>query len=128
MERKPIESAVEELKSNLDTVARVYEWSELMRYEEVKLFSRHFLRHFRCRPIKVLTEIRIQSIIKMLTNTNKPCFEIAWKHSMTDEKSLNNYLNRHLGLSPSIVRELSFAEIRKTLKSRGVKVRSKGKY
>lgn len=46
MRRKPIGEAVEELKVNLETVARVSEWAALMGYDSAKLFSRHFLRHF----------------------------------------------------------------------------------
>jgi len=121
MERKIIEDAVKEIRANLDTIAKVYEWAELMGYNDSKIFSRHFLRHFHKRPSEVLTRVRLKSIIKMLRKSNKSCLEIAWKHSMTDEKVLNNYTNRHLGISPSMVKELPA----KKLENRLDKMRSK---
>lgn len=60
--QEPIEAAINVLKSNLDKVARVNEWAELMGYSSAKLFSRHFLKCFRQGPIKSLIQIRLISI------------------------------------------------------------------
>lgn len=64
--RKPVANAIAELKANLDTVARVREWAELMGYENTRLFSRHFLKHFKDRPKPVLIRVRLQSIVRYL--------------------------------------------------------------
>lgn len=118
MKRKPMGDAVEELKANLDTVARVYEWARLMGYKNPKLFGRHFIRRFRSRPSEMLKQIRLRSIISTLRRNNKPCAEVAWKHSLPDEKALNNYTNRHAGYSPSQIREMSDQEIQALLKGK----------
>jgi transcriptional regulator GlxA family with amidase domain len=103
---KPIELAVKELKENLDTVARVSEWADLMGYKRTKLFSRHFLKQHSIRPKKILLKIRLKSIIQILQNSQKSCYEIARLHSLPDEKALNSFVKRHLGISPSKVKTL----------------------
>lgn len=110
MGKKQIRDAVEELKANLDKVARVYEWAELMGYESSKLFYSHFLKYYRCLPSEVLKHVRLQSIITML-QSNRSCREVAWAHSLPDEKALNNYTNYHLGISPGKIKRLSPKEI-----------------
>lgn len=115
MEKKPIGDAVEELKANLDTVARVYEWAELMGYKNSKLYSRHFLRHFGCRSSEVLIKVRLRSIVSMLKLNTKSCLEIAWEHSMPDEKALNSFMNRHLDTSPTNINGLSNEQLRKQI-------------
>jgi transcriptional regulator GlxA family with amidase domain len=117
MERKPIEDAIEELKSNLNTVARVNEWAQLMGYKSTKLFSRHFLRKYRCRPSEILMQIRLKSIITMIRRNDKSCTEIAWKHSLPDEKALNSYTNRHFGIPPKKIKNMSARKLRKKIEN-----------
>lgn len=120
MTKKPIQDAVKELKINLDKVARVYEWAELMGYKNSKLFSSHFLKHYRCLPSGVLKQVRLLSIITML-QSDKSCREVAWEHSLPHEKALNNYTNYHLGISPRGIKSLppnKLEEIVKKLKSK----------
>jgi len=71
---KPIELAVKELEENLDTVARITEWAELMGYKRSKLFSRHFLKHYGIRPEKMLVNIRLRSITIKLQRGQKNCY------------------------------------------------------
>ncbi|NGP88123.1 AraC family transcriptional regulator [Fodinibius halophilus] len=115
MNRKPIGDAIAELERHLDSVARVYEWAYLMNYKDSKLFSRHFLRHFRLRPSKVLKRVRLQSIIKQLRQNGESCIKIAWAHSLPDEKALYNFTNRHLAKSPTQLKALSDKEAEEVL-------------
>lgn len=107
MKRKPIEDAVEELKNNLETVARVSEWAGLMGYKNPKLFSRHFLRQHKCRPSEVLKEVRLKSIIKELRENGEGCLQTAWNHSLPDEKALYNYVKHHIDCSPTNIKFMS---------------------
>lgn len=111
MKRKSIEDAIEELRTNLGTVARVSEWAVLMGYKNPKLFSRHFLRHFRRRPSEVLKKVRIKSIIIELRRNGEDCLQTAWKHSIPDEKALYNYVKRHMDCSPTEVKGMDEKEL-----------------
>jgi len=116
---KPIELAVKELEENLDTVARITEWAELMGYKRSKLFSRHFLKHYGIRPEKMLVNIRLRSITIKLQRGQKNCYEIARLHSLPDEKALNNFTNRHLGVSPSKIKKMDFNNLQELLENSG---------
>lgn len=122
MKRKSIEDAVEELKINLETVARVYEWADLMDYENPKIFTRHFLRHFGRRPSEVLKEVRLESIITQLRKNGDSCLQVAQAHSLPDEKALNNYTNRHLDISPNKIKRLSDKELRNLMGNPGSRI------
>ncbi len=111
MKRKPIEDAVDELKSNLETVARVSEWAALMEYRKPRTFSSDFRRHYRCNPSDVLKEVRLASIIGMLRTNNKFCWEVALVHSLPDEKALYNYVKRHMNCSPTKIKNMSKKEL-----------------
>lgn len=63
--------SIEILQKNLDKIANVREWGKEMGYEDPKVFSRHFLRHFRERPQKVLNRLRLLSIRYEISSTNK---------------------------------------------------------
>jgi methylphosphotriester-DNA--protein-cysteine methyltransferase len=117
LKRKPITDAKKELKANLDTVARVYEWAELMNYKKPKLFARHFLRHWGKPPSAVMVIVRLKSIIAQLRNTDNSCFQIARMHGMTDEKALNNFVNRHLSCSPTRVKAVKVSKLDKLIRS-----------
>lgn len=119
MKEKPIETAVEELKDNLDTVARVNEWAELMGYARPKRFSRHFLHYYEIRPEQVLVRIRLNSIAKEIRTGQKKYYEIARSHSLPDEKALNNLTKRHLGYPPSKIKTLEEKELQELLENSG---------
>lgn len=71
VKKKPIRDAKKELRNNLDKVARIYEWAELMGYDRVKQFTRHFIKYFRKSPSQTLNRIRIVSIVKQLKLNRK---------------------------------------------------------
>lgn len=119
MNKEPIENAIKLLKENLQTVARVSEWATLMGYKNPKLFSRHFLRHFKKRPSSVLIKLRIASITKRLQKTDMSCLKIAWMHSLPDEKALYNFLKRHTEYSPSEIKSLSGKELQELIEKSG---------
>lgn len=119
--RKPIEKAVEELKENMETVARVDEWARLMGYKRTRLFSRHFLRHFRIRPSEVLKEVRLRSIIKQLRDNGSSGLEVAVSHSLPNEKGMNNFVRRHLGVSPTKIKMMSDKELQGFMEKFGSK-------
>lgn len=119
MREKPIKHAVKVLKENLDTIARVSEWAELMGYNRTKLFSRHFLKQFSTRPEKIIITVRLRSIIQELQNSQKGCYEIARLHSLPDEKALNNFTKRHLGYSPSHIKNMDINDLQELLENTG---------
>lgn len=114
--RKPIADAIKELKAHLDTLARVYEWGEHMEYENVRTFRRHFIRHFHRTPSDVLTEVRVRSLVRTLRANNQDVLEAAFDHSLFSWHDLNNFTNRHLGCSPTRIKEMSDKEIQALLK------------
>ncbi|NGP75762.1 AraC family transcriptional regulator [Balneolaceae bacterium YR4-1] len=112
MNNQTIHNAVDELKSNLTDVARVFEWADLMGYEDPKRFSEKFLRHYGVRPQKIMELIRLESIIRYLrSNENLSNYKIARMHSLPCEKTLNNFTNYHTGYSPTALKEKSKEEI-----------------
>lgn len=121
-ERRQIQEALLILENNLDKIARINEWAHEMGYENSKVFSRYFLRHFKERPSKIMKRVRLKSIIKYLSEEDYKCFEIAILHSMPDAKALNNYLKRHTRFSPSQIRELSQKEIGNVMEKLGSKL------
>ncbi|MDZ7690148.1 MAG: hypothetical protein U5K69_03155 [Balneolaceae bacterium] len=107
-----MEEAVKHLKANLRYVARVYEWANLMGYENPKRFSEKFLNYFGIRPQKIMELIRLESIICDLRSTE--CYSnmyVARKHSLPDEKTLNNFTNYHAGHSPTGFKNMSEEEV-----------------
>jgi transcriptional regulator GlxA family with amidase domain len=113
--QKPIERAIDIFKENLDTVARVTEWAELMGYERPKRFSRHFLHYYGRRPQQVLVRIRLCSITKEIRTCQKKYYQIARSHSLPDEKALNNFTRRHIGYPPSKIKTMDENELQELL-------------
>lgn len=112
MQKLQIQHAVNELKSNLTEVARVFEWADLMGYEDPKRFSEKFLRHYGIRPQKIMELIRLGSIIRGLRSSNNYSnIKIAHQHSLPCEKTLNNFTNYHAGYSPTDLKTMSEEEI-----------------
>lgn len=124
-EPKSISTAVEELEEHLATTARVSEWARLMGYDNQRRFSRHFVRHFRERPSRVLSYVRLKSVIRELRTTTYSHLEIAWRHSMPDEKALYNFVRYHAGCSPSEVKEMSEKAIVKRVEIFGSDIRGR---
>lgn len=118
----PVEEAIDVLSKNLAAVARVSEWADVMGYENEKKFSRHFLRHFRVRPSRVLSFLRLESIVSDLRNTGFSHLEIAWRHSMPDEKALYNFVIYHTGHSPTALKNMDEAAAAKLLEKIGNKI------
>ena len=116
MKENTIHNAVHELKSNLREVARVFEWADLMGYEDPKRFSEKFLRHYGVRPQKIMELVRLESIIRYLRNSEKYSnFRIARMHSLPCEKTLNNFTNYHAGCSPTRLKNMHDEEVMKLL-------------
>lgn len=112
MNNEKLNNAIDELKANLTDVARVFEWADLMGYEDPKRFSEKFLRHFGVRPQKIMELVRLESIIRYLrSDENCSNFKIARLHSLPCEKTLNNFTNYHTGHSPTTLRKKSEEEI-----------------
>lgn len=112
MKNQKLQNAVDELKANLADVARVFEWADLMGYEDPKRFSEKFLRHYGVRPQKIMELVRLESIINYLrADKNYPNFKIARLHSLPCEKTLNNFTNYHTGYSPTALKNKSSEEI-----------------
>jgi len=119
MENKTITLAVTELKDNLPEVARVNEWAELMGYDNPRTFSDTFLRHFGVRPQKIMELVRLESIIRHLRSRHTTRnLLIARRHSIPDEKTLNNFTNYHLGYSPTAIKNMAESEIREIMEQR----------
>jgi len=111
-----IKEAVPKLKANLPKVARVNEWAELMGYDNPRTFSDTFLRHFGVRPQKIMELVRLESIIRHLRSRHSARnLLIARRHSIPDEKTLNNFTNYHLGYSPTDIKNMTESEIRKIM-------------
>lgn len=121
-QNKPISTAIDELKNNLFTTARVCEWGRLMGYDDPKIFARKFLNYHEFPPQKVLAYLRLKSIIRHLRDKNDLTnFEIARAHSMPDEKSLNNFTNYHLCCSPTQLKEMTEKRINEKMEIFGSK-------
>lgn len=117
MEQNTIQNAVNELKSNLTEVARVFEWADLMGYEDPKRFSEKFLRHYGVRPQKIMEVVRLESIIRFLrSGENYANFRIARLHSLPCEKTLNNFTNYHTGYSPTHLKNMPEEEVEQLMK------------
>ncbi len=112
--RKQISDAINQLDVNLSEIARVQEWSEFMGYKSPQKFGYKFLRHFKVRPAKVLTYVRLISVITYLRSEKGfSNFEIAITHSFPDDKALNSFTNYHLKCSPSKLKSMSDKELNK---------------
>lgn len=123
MNRQSIHEAVEELKANLTDVARVFEWADLMGYEDPKRFSEKFLRHYGVRPQKIMELIRLESIIRSLrSEENYSNYKVARMHSLPCEKTLNNFTNYHTGYSPTALKNKSKEEISRIMEELWSKV------
>lgn len=107
MQKLKIHHAVSELKSNLTEVARVFEWADLMGYEDPKRFSEKFLRHYGVRPQKIMELVRLESIIRYLRSSEDYSnIKIARLHSLPCEKTLNNFTNYHADYSPTDLKNM----------------------
>lgn len=112
MENIRMQHAVNELKSNLTDVARVFEWADLMGFEDPKRFSEKFLRHYGVRPQKIMELVRLESIIRCLRSEESYSnFKIARLHSLPCEKTLNNFTNYHAGFSPTHLKNMPEEEL-----------------
>jgi|GEM_PF-1135966 len=113
MEKKniPIGQAIPILEPNLDRIARVTEWAEVMGYRSHKKFRREFVRFYKINPGKVLTSIRLIHIIECLGDSEGVSFnEIAWDYSMNDHNELYGFVKRHTGYSPSEIKQMEPGE------------------
>jgi hypothetical protein len=123
MNNQTLHNAVDELKANLTDVARVFEWADLMGYEDPKRFSEKFLRHYGVRPQKIMELVRLESIIKYLrSDENYSNFKIARLHSLPCEKTLNNFTNYHAGVSPTALKSKTDEEISRLMEKLWSKV------
>lgn len=112
MENSTMDHAIKKLKNNLSDVARVFEWADLMGYENPKRFSEIFLRHHGVRPQKIMELVRLESIIRDLRNKRSYTnLKIARMHSLPNEKTLNNFTNYHSGHSPTTLRGMPSDEV-----------------
>jgi len=112
MNNQTLHNAVEELMANLTEVARVFEWADLMGYEDPKRFSEKFLRYYGVRPQKIMELVRLESIIRYLRSTEGYSnYKVARLHSLPCEKTLNNFTNYHAGYSPTALKHKSREEV-----------------
>jgi len=112
MNNQTLHNAVEELMANLTEVARVFEWADLMGYEDPKRFSEKFLRYYGVRPQKIMELVRLESIIRYLrSEEGYSNYKVARLHSLPCEKTLNNFTNYHAGYSPTALKHKSREEI-----------------
>lgn len=118
-----ISEAVDILDTNLSHIARVSEWSDFMGYENPQQFAYKFLRYYKVRPLKVLDYKRLKSIVQMLrSDKDHPNLIIAHRHSLPDEKALNNFTNYHLGCAPTDLKQMSESELKERFKKFGNKI------
>ncbi|MEX0780997.1 MAG: AraC family transcriptional regulator [Balneolales bacterium] len=108
---EPIGRAVKILETNLDRVCQVSEWADLLCYENENKFRRSFLRYFQRKPVKVLNEIRMKSIITDLRKNNSTSDSIAWRHCLSDHNALYSFTKRHTGCSPTRIKEFNNKEL-----------------
>ena len=112
MNNQTLHNAVEELMANLTEVARVFEWADLMGYEDPKRFSEKFLRYYGVRPQKIMELVRLESIIRYLRSAEGYSnYKVARLHSLPCEKTLNNFTNYHAGYSPTALKHKSREEV-----------------
>ena len=112
MNNQTLHNAVEELMANLTEVARVFEWADLMGYEDPKRFSEKFLRYYGVRPQKIMELVRLESIIRYLrSDEGYSNYKVARLHSLPCEKTLNNFTNYHAGYSPTALKHKSREEV-----------------
>ncbi|HKL20050.1 MAG TPA: hypothetical protein VJ905_13825 [Halalkalibaculum sp.] len=112
MNNQTLHNAVEELMANLTEVARVFEWADLMGYEDPKRFSEKFLRYYGVRPQKIMELVRLESIIRYLrSEEGYSNYKVARLHSLPCEKTLNNFTNYHAGYSPTALKHKSREEV-----------------
>ena len=113
-----MDHAIHTLRSNLDEVARVFEWASEMGYDDPKRFSESFLKHYGVRPQKVIELIRLESIIRELrSDKGQANIKIARKHSIPCEKTLNNFTNYHTGKSPTQLKEMNNEDVHELLEN-----------
>lgn len=118
METVVMQNAVQQLRANLEEVARVSEWAVLMGYKNPKRFSEKFLRHYGVRPQKIMELVRLESIIRELrARIGGSHLRIAKMHSLPDEKTLNNFTNYHTGFSPTDLRNMTETEVESIMES-----------
>lgn len=104
--QEPIKKSIIVLKNNIKRISTVAEWARMMKFKSSKYFSRCFFKRYRIRPQQVLILLRLKNIIEELRNSENSNYEIAWNHNMSDEKTLNSFLNYHLKVSPTKIREM----------------------
>lgn len=122
MSEETIAIAIRELEDNLSKIGRVNEWAEHLGFDNSKKFSRYFLRYFKIRPQKVIDYIRLKNVVKMLRHDQEltNC-EIARLVSIPNEKSLYNFINYHLGCSPTKIKLLSERSLKNLFEEQGLR-------
>ena len=120
---RDISESIKMLEAHIASTARVAEWAELMGYKNERRFSRHFVRHFRERPSRTLTGIRLKSIAHDLRTTSYNHQEIAWRHSLPDEKALYNFVKYHAGCSPTQLKKMPEDNMYRIFENLGSKFR-----
>lgn len=108
---KQMELAIEILEQNLNIIASVRQWGELMGYKNPRKFSLWFIRKYSTPPSKVLIKKRLLSIREMLSMNQKLHREVALRHAMRDAKDLDNFVRRHLNIAPGQLKYMSPREL-----------------
>ncbi|REL24463.1 helix-turn-helix domain-containing protein [Rhodohalobacter sp. SW132] len=102
-----VSNSIKILNENLNSVARVAEWADVMGYDCPKKFARSFLKHYYERPQAYLKYVRLKSITRDLRDGKQSNFMIAIKHGIPDEIALNKFVNYHLGCSPTDIKRMT---------------------
>ena len=118
-----ISESIDLLHQNLNEIAQVGEWANLMGYRNTKKFSRCFLRYYEVRPCKILISIRLKSIYSELRTGAHSNFEIARRHSLPDEKALNKFVKYHLTCCPKELKKVPEKEFYREVEKFGSKIR-----
>lgn len=100
----PIDQCTQILKGNIRSVDRVGEWCEICGYKDVKKFSRLIRNHYRMRPKKMMNKLKIEMAIKLLSETEMGCYEIAREIGKPDEKALYSFIKQQKNESPEFYR------------------------
>jgi len=92
----PIEKAGTILVGELQNIHTVSEWAEKMGYPSAPTFFRDFKRYAGLPPEKVLIQVRLVCIMKLISYAPQLTgYEIALESGLADEKALYDFLARY---------------------------------
>lgn len=98
--RVPLCRAIEWLRSQSVLPHSVTEWARALGYSR-EHFSREIRRSYGQSPVRLLRDERLDHIERLLRPDAVPnCYAIARAAGLTDEKALNAFVTRHVGVSP----------------------------